>query len=81
MMATAHVATINSEEFRFCDENVAELVRRIKAATPEIRANAAEGEANRTPTAATAKLYDELELWGLIIPRRWNGWGTDTHLA
>lgn len=48
-MATAHAATINSGDFRYSDEKVAEFVRRIKAATPEIRANAAEGEASRSP--------------------------------
>lgn len=73
-MATAHAAPINDENFRFSDENVAELVKRIKAATPTFRENAAQGEADRSPTAATAKLYDDLELWGLMVPRRWGGW-------
>jgi alkylation response protein AidB-like acyl-CoA dehydrogenase len=60
-------------EFVFGDEQLPEILRRLREAAPIIREQAPLGELERTPTEKVIAIMDELKLWGIMVPRRWGG--------
>ena len=65
-------------DFGFGDEQLPEILRYLREAAPVIREQAPHGERDRTPTAKVIAIMDELNLWGIMVPRRWGGRGMST---
>ncbi|MBW8815862.1 MAG: acyl-CoA dehydrogenase family protein [Caulobacterales bacterium] len=62
----------------FGDDQLPEVLRCLREAAPLIREQAPLGEQDRTPTEKVIAIFDELRLWGIMIPRRWGGRGMST---
>ena len=65
-------------DYGFGDEQLPEILQRLREAAPVIREQAPLGERDRTPTEKVIAIIDELKLWGIMIPRRWGGLAMST---
>src|SRR5690242_6286329 len=65
-------------DFGFGDAQLPKILQCLREAAPVIREQAPLGERDRTPTEKVIAIFDELNLWGIMIPRRWGGLGMST---
>jgi hypothetical protein len=63
------------QSWGFRDELVPALIDKVRALRPLLRSNAQAGENQRSPTEAAVRAIGELNLWWMIVPRRWGGLG------
>jgi alkylation response protein AidB-like acyl-CoA dehydrogenase len=63
------------QSWGFRDELVPGLIEKVRALRPLLRSNAQAGENQRSPTEASVRAISELNLWWMIVPRRWGGLG------
>jgi alkylation response protein AidB-like acyl-CoA dehydrogenase len=60
---------------KFNDHNVPALLERVRALQPLLARNAPLGEAQRSPTAEVVAALNELSIFTLLTPPRWQGGG------
>ena len=59
----------------FADHREQALLEQVIALRPLLRSEAREGERNRTMTDKVFRALCELDIWWLLLPRRWGGRG------
>lgn len=77
-MVTNLKRSASDTDFGFGDEQLPEILGRLRVAAPLIREQAPLGERDRTPTEKVIAIFDELKLWGIMVPRRWGGLALST---
>jgi alkylation response protein AidB-like acyl-CoA dehydrogenase len=63
------------QSWGFRDDLVPGIIDRVRALRPLLRSSAQAGEQLRTPTPEVINAIGELDLWWMIVPRRWGGLG------
>ena len=77
-MVTMLKRSATNPDFGFGDEQLPQILQRLREAAPVIREQAPLGERDRTPTEKVIAIMDELKLWGIMVPRRWGGLAMST---
>lgn len=72
-MQSANATTATPYLTGFADAAEAELIERVIALRPLLRAEARKGDENRGITDTVYAALNEMEIWSLLMPRRWGG--------
>ena len=78
MVTKFDISHADHSHFGFDDDKLPAILQYLREAAPVIREQAPFGERDRTPTDQVIAIIDKLNLWGIMVPRRWGGLAMST---